>query len=69
MPRFGPYDGALALTGGRVCLVRGEPGVNPFPFTRQIAPRPIGGDAWLRLRDAGLLAGALGRSLPDAWET
>lgn len=65
----GPYHGDLASVWGPDRFVVGGPGVTSFPFTRQIAPRPLGGDAWLRLRDAGRLAGALGRSLPDAWET
>ena len=63
-----PYDGDLALTWGRDRLVLGGPGVSSFPIIRQTMDRPMGG-AWLRLRDAGLLAGAPGRSLPDAWET
>ena len=41
--------------------------MNSFPFNRQTTDRLIGG-VWLRLRDAGPLAGGLDRSLPDAWE-
>ena len=67
MPVFDPYDGDLALTGGRGFLVVGESGVNSFPFIRQTTDRLTGG-VWLRLPFAGALAGGLDRSLPDAWE-